>query len=91
MCVPSGVFRSGCECGCCDVHRVVTDTVHHYELGFRPPARKGHPVQAFKHGGHTEAGSFTLHILHNFDVLLCGRIPYRRRILHDGSNKHLVV
>ena len=29
------------------------DTVQHYKLGFRPPTHKGHPVQAFGHGGHT--------------------------------------
>ena len=57
----------------------------------RPPDGKGHP---FDHDGHIaastvvalhEAGSFTLHILHRFDVLLC------RRILHDGSDKRLVT
>ena len=38
-----------------------------------------------------EAGSLTLHILLRSDVLLCGRIPYRRCIFHDGSNQRLVA
>ena len=85
---------------------VVTSTrlfeiaVPDYKVGFRPPARKGHPVQAIEHGGHTaastvvtlnEEGSLSLHVLHRFDVLLCGQVPYRRRILHDWPDKRLVT
>ena len=85
---------------------VVTSTrlfeiaVQHFKVGLRPPARKGHPVQAFEHGGHTaastvvalhEEGSLSLHVLHRFDVLLCGQVPYLRRILHDWPDKRLVT
>ena len=38
-----------------------------------------------------EAGSLTLHTLLRSDVLLCGRIPYRRHIFHDWSDKRLLV
>ena len=34
-----------------------------------------------------EAGSLSLHILHKFDILLCGR----RCILHDWPDKRLVA
>ena len=39
----------------------------------------------------TEAGSLSLHVLHRFDVFLCGQVPYRPRILHNWPDKRLVA
>ena len=51
VCVASGAWTSGSESGCCYVHSVVCDMIQHNEFGFRLPARKGHPFQAFNQGG----------------------------------------
>ena len=38
-----------------------------------------------------EACRLSLHVLHRFDVFLCGRVPYRRGILHDWPDKRLIA
>ena len=68
-----------------DVVTCIKLFVMRYNIRIRPPARMGHLVQAFEHGGHTaastvvalhEACRLSLQVLHKCDVFLCGRLPY---------------